>query len=98
LYGRLRTTEAMHHETLGVSNALSRTKSENRSVLMSGGHYNDMLPYDMRNTDGATGQPETSCRVKLTKLTDWPDFLKQGSTVYDYVDSIEQARGKGVLH
>ena len=68
LYGRLRTTEAMHHETIGVSNSLSRTKTENRSTLMAGGHYNDLLPYDMRNTDGATGQPETSCKVKLTKL------------------------------
>ena len=37
--------------------------------------FNDLLPYDMVNTDGATGQPETSCRVKLTKLDDWPDFL-----------------------
>ena len=98
LYGRLTTTEAMHHETLGVSNSLSRTKNESRSVLMAGGHYNDMLPYDMRNTDGATGQPETSCRVKLTKLDDWPDFLKQGSTVYDYVDSIQNAKGKGGQH
>jgi anaerobic selenocysteine-containing dehydrogenase len=98
LYGRLATTEAMHHETLGVSNSLSRTKNESRSVLMAGGHYNDMLPYDMRNTDGATGQPETSCRVKLTKLDDWPDFLKQGSTVYDFVDSIKNAKGKGGQH
>lgn len=98
LYGRLATTEAMHHETLGVSNSLSRTKSENRAVLMAGGHYNDLLPYDMRNTDGATGQPETSCRVKLTKLDDWPDFLKHGHTVYDLVDSIKNARGKGGTH
>lgn len=98
LYGRLRTTEAMHHETLGVSNSLSRTKNEARSVLMAGGHYNDMLPYDMQNTDGATGQPETSCKVKITKLDDWPDFLKAGSTVYDYVDTIENATGKGEAH
>lgn len=98
LYGRLATTEGVHHETLGVSNALSRTRSENRSVLMAGGHYNDLLPYDMRNTDGATGQPETACRVKLTRLDDWPDFLKRGSTVYDFVDAIEQAEGKGGTH
>ena len=49
-------------------------------------------------TDGATGQPETSCSVKLTKLADWPDFLKQGSTVYDYVDEIDRAEGKGGSH
>ena len=98
LYGRLRTTEAMHHETLGVSNSLSRTKNENRSTLMAGGHYNDILPYDMKNTDGATGQPETSCRVKLTKLNDWPEFLKEGGSVYQFVDEIENAIGKGGSH
>jgi hypothetical protein len=62
---------------------------------MAGGHYNDMLPYDMRNTDGATGQPETSCKVKLTKLNDWPDFLKEGGSVYQYVDELENKKGKG---
>ncbi len=98
LYGRLRTTEGIHHETLGVSNALSRTRSESRSTLMSGGHYNDLLPYDMKNTDGASGQPETTTKVKLTKLADWPEFLKEGMTVYQVVDSIEQAEGKGGLH
>ena len=80
-----------------VSNALSRTRNENRSTLMSGGHYNDLLPYDLRNTDGATRQPQTSCRVTLTKLHDWPDFLKSGSTVYDFVDAIRSPRGKGGL-
>lgn len=98
LYGRLRTTEGIHHETLGVSNALSRTRSESRSTLMSGGHYNDLLPYDMQNTDGASGQPETTTKVKLTKLADWPEFLKEGLTVYQVVDSIENAEGKGGLH
>lgn len=98
LYGRLRTTEGIHHETLGVSNALSRTRSESRSTLMSGGHYNDLLPYDMKNTDGASGQPETTCKVKLTRLDDWPEFLKAGGTVYAVVDSIDNAEGKGGLH
>ncbi|MDR2852152.1 MAG: molybdopterin-dependent oxidoreductase [Burkholderiaceae bacterium] len=92
IYGRLTTTEGIHHQTLGVSNALSRTRTENRAALMAGGHYNDMLPHDLKNTDGASGQPETSCRVKLTKLKDWPEFLKQGSTVYDYVDSIADGK------
>jgi anaerobic selenocysteine-containing dehydrogenase len=95
LYGRLKTSEGVHHETIGVSNSLSRTKTENRATLMAGGHYNDMLPYDMRNTDGATGQPETSCKVKLTKLDDWPDFLKQGGSVYQFVDELEHKKGKG---
>jgi anaerobic selenocysteine-containing dehydrogenase len=98
LYGRLKTTQAMHHETLGVSNALSRTKTESRSVLVAGGHFNDLLPYDMTNTDGATGQPETSCRIKLTKLDDWPDFLKEGMSVYSFVNELENKRGKGGQH
>lgn len=98
LYGRLQTTEGMHPETLGVSNALSRTKSENVYVAMAGGHFNDMLPYDMDNTDGASGQPETTTKVKITKLDDWPDFLKEGGSVYEYIDALRTQKGKGGEH
>jgi hypothetical protein len=56
-----------------------------------------MLPYDLRNTDAVTGQPETVCRVKIIKLDDWPEGLKQGLTVYDLVDDIQKP-GKGRRH
>lgn len=98
LYGRISVSEGMHPETLGVSNALSRMKSKAAGVLPAGGHYNDMLPYDLKNTDAASAQPETVCKVKLTRLDDWPDFLKQGRTVYDLVEDYETAKGKGGHH
>ena len=53
-------------------------------------------PHDLRNTDAASGQPETVCKVKLTRLDDWPAFfLKEGRTVYDQIADYEQAKGKG---
>ena len=66
---------------------------------MFGGHFNDMLPYDMANTDAASGQPETTTKVKLTKLDDWPDFLKQGGSIYDFVQELETAkRQRGITN
>jgi anaerobic selenocysteine-containing dehydrogenase len=98
LYGRINLTQGMQPETIGVSNALSRMKSQDSGVLPAGGHYNDMLPYDLKSTDAASGQPETVCKVKITKLDDWPDFLKDGRTVYDLAEELENARGKGGHH
>lgn len=97
LFGRIGTSEGMHPDTLGVSNALSRAKTKHSKVAHAGGHYNDLLPYDLRNTDAVTGQPETVCKVKLTRLDDWPEVLKDGGTVYDVVDEISQP-GKGRKH
>jgi len=97
IYGRIATTEGMHPDTLGVSNSLSRTKTRHDGVPHAGGHFNDLLPYDLRNTDAVTGQPETVCRVKLTKLDDWPEVLKHGGTVYDLIDEIQQP-GKAGMH
>ena len=97
IFGRVAGVETIHPDAIGVSNSLSRMRTENKSVLYAGGHFNDMLPYDLANTDAVTGQPETGCRVKMTRLDDWPAFLKEaaaGTTVYDEVDHI--AKGKGV--
>jgi anaerobic selenocysteine-containing dehydrogenase len=96
LFGRIGTSEGWQPDTLGVSNALSRGKKIG-GVKHAGGHFNDLLPYDLHNTDGVTGQPETVCKVKLTKLDDWPQFLKDGGSVYDYVDELEEP-GKGRKH
>lgn len=97
LYGRVGTSEGMHPDTLGVSNSLSRAETRNKSVANAGGHYNDLLPYDLRNTDAVTGQPETVCKIKLTRLDDWPEILKEGGTVYDIVDELGQP-GKAGTH
>lgn len=63
----------------------------------AGGHFNDLLPYDLHNTDAVTGQPETVCKLKITKLDDWPQGLKDGGSVYDLIDEIN-APGKGKVH
>ena len=97
LYGRIGTSEGMHPDTLGVSNALSRTKTSHKGVPHAGGHFNDLLPYDLGNTDAVTGQPETVCKIKITKLDDWPEGLKQGKSVYDLVDELERP-GKAGVH
>ncbi len=94
IYGRIGTSQGWHPDTLGVSNSLSRAKGKLGGVKHAGGHFNDLLPYDLRNTDGVTGQPETVCKVKITKLDDWPQFLKEGGSVYDMVDEFAKP-GKG---
>ena len=97
LYGRIGTSEGMQPDTLGVSNSLSRTKTSHKGVPHAGGHFNDLLPYDLGNTDAVTGQPETVCKIKITKLDDWPEGLKQGKSVYDLVDELERP-GKAGVH
>jgi anaerobic selenocysteine-containing dehydrogenase len=97
LFGRIGMSEGMHPDTLGVSNSLSRIKTKHKNVAHAGGHFNDLLPYDLGNTDAVTGQPETVCKLKITKLDDWPQGLKDGKSVYDIVDEIAQP-GKGRSH
>jgi len=94
IFGRVMGVETMHPDAIGVSNSLTRIHTENRAVRHAGGHFNDLLPYDLKNTDSVTGQPETGCRVKLTKMDDWPEQIKMGGSVYEMVDEI--ALGKGV--
>lgn len=97
IYGRIGVSQGWQPDTLGVSNALSRTKGKLGGVKHAGGHFNDLLPYDLENTDGVTGQPETVCKVKITKLNDWPQFLKDGGSVYDMIDELSEP-GKGRTH
>ena len=97
LYGRIGTSEGMHPDTLGVSNSLSRTRTSHKGVPHAGGHFNDLLPYDLGNTDAVTGQPETVCKIKITKLDDWPEGLRQGKSVYDLVDELQRP-GKAGVH
>jgi hypothetical protein len=76
---------------------LSRSQGKLGAVKHAGGHFNDLLPYDLLSTDSVTGQPETVCRVKITRLDDWPQSLKDGRSVYDLVDEIARP-GKGRTH
>ncbi len=86
IYGRLGLTEGIHPETIGVSNSLSRMMSQNAGVPYGGGHFNDMLPADLQNTDACSGQCESVCRVKLTRLDEIPDVLKGEGNLYSYSD------------
>ena len=86
IYGRLGLTEGIHPETIGVSNSLSRMVSQNTGVPVGGGHFNDMLPANLEHTDACSGQCETVCRVKVTKLDHLPEELK-GHTVYAEADA-----------
>ena len=97
IFGRVGVSEGWHPDTLGVSNSLSRAKGKLGAVKHAGGHFNDLLPYDLASTDGVTGQPETVCKVKITRLADWPQSLKDGGSVYDLVDEIARP-GKGRTH
>jgi hypothetical protein len=87
----------MHPDSIGISNSLTRMRTENKSVKHAGGHFNNLLPYDLVNTDAVTGQPEGACRIKLTKLDAWPESLYldqgEGDTAYELIDHI--AKGKG---
>jgi len=90
IYGRIATTEGMHPDTLGVSNSLSRMASQHKGVPFAGGHFNDMLPNDLRHTDAVSGQTEGVCAVKLTRIDDWPEHLK-GNPVFDREHAREEA-------
>ncbi len=82
IYGRIGTTEGIHPETLGISNSLSRMASQDKAVPFGGGNFNNLLPYDLKNTDAASGQAEGVCKLKLTKLSAWPDHLRN-NTAYN---------------
>ncbi len=75
LFGMVGTSEGMHPETLGVSNALSRKATQGSPVRHGGGHFNDMLPANLEHTDANSGQCETVCKVKLTRLDHIPEGL-----------------------
>jgi anaerobic selenocysteine-containing dehydrogenase len=81
IYGRLGLTQTIHPETIGVSNSLSRMMSQHKGVPYGGGHFNDMLPANLEHTDACSAQCESVCKVKITKVTELPDEMKEG-TVY----------------
>ena len=65
----------MHPETVCVSNALTREAGVHSSVRPGGGHFNELLPADLHNTDACSSQPETVARVKITKLSTMPENM-----------------------
>ena len=79
IFGRVSLTQGVHPETVCVSNALTREAGEHTGVRHGGGHFNELLPADLHNTDACSSQPETVARVKLTRLSAPPQDWSPGN-------------------
>ena len=85
--GLAKLTEGIHPETLGVSNALTRWVDYHAVIRPGGGHFNRLMPADLKNTDACSGQLETTGKVKLTKLMSKPDNAEEilaKNTMFSY--------------
>ena len=58
--GKISLSQGVHPDTVAVSNSLSRA---------TGGHFNELLPANLRNTDACSSQLESVARVKIAKLS-----------------------------
>lgn len=63
--GLAKVTEGVHVDTLAVSNALTRWTGYHAVVKPGGGNFNRLLPADLKNTDGCSGQMECAAKVKV---------------------------------
>ncbi len=63
--GLARLSEGVHMETIAVSNALTRWTGYHTVVKAGGGHFNRLLPANLENTDGCSGQMECAAKVKV---------------------------------
>ena len=79
IYGRLALTQAVHPETIAVSNSLSRMASQQSGVRQGGGHFNELLPANLENTDACSSQLESVARVRITKVSIRPEDLPSNS-------------------
>lgn len=65
IMGLARLTEGVHHETIAVSNALTRWTGYHAVVKAGGGHFNKLLPANLENTCACSGQMEAAAKVKV---------------------------------
>ena len=79
IFGRISLTQAVHPETIAVSNSLSRVASQHSKVRHGGGNFNELLPADFRNTDACSSQLESVTRVNVMKLERLPEGLPANS-------------------
>src|ERR1019366_2187146 len=79
IFGRVALSQGVHHETVAVSNALTRMASQNSRVKHGGGNFNELLPSDLRNTDACSSQLESVARVKIRKLSALPQDVPANS-------------------
>jgi anaerobic selenocysteine-containing dehydrogenase len=75
IQGRVSLTQGVHPETVCVSNSLSRMATQHSRVRPGGGHFNELLPANLANTDACSSQLESVARVKITRLAGPPSGL-----------------------
>jgi anaerobic selenocysteine-containing dehydrogenase len=71
--GLAKLTEGVHPETIAMSNALTKWIDYHAIVRPGGGHFNRLMPADLKHTDANSGQLETSGKVKVTKIMSKPE-------------------------
>ena len=82
IVARVGLSEAVHPETVCISNALTRIATQHTGVRHGGGNFNQLLPANLKHTDACSGQPETVAKVKITKLAALPADLARDDSVY----------------
>jgi len=75
--GLAKLTEGMHPETVAMSNALTKWVDYHAIVRPGGGHFNRLMPADLKHTDANSGQLETTGKVKVTKLMSKPENAQE---------------------
>jgi anaerobic selenocysteine-containing dehydrogenase len=83
IFGQVSLSQGVHPETVAISNSLSRMASQHRGVRSGGGHFNELLPANLKNTDACSSQLESVARVKVTKLAMLPGDLPADSAFAD---------------
>jgi len=68
IYGRVALSQGMHPETVAVSNSLSRMASQHSGVRPGGGHFNELLPSNLKNTDACSSQLESVAKVRVRRI------------------------------
>ena len=81
MWGGLSVWRGVHPETVCVSNSLSRIAGQHRSVRAGGGHFNELLPANLKNTDACSSQLESVARVRLTRLASLPASLQSSTAL-----------------
>lgn len=66
--GIARVTEEVHPECIAISNTISRWSRHPVGKQKITTHFNQLLPADVKWTDGMTGHLETATRVKLSVI------------------------------
>ncbi len=68
LKGLAKVTEGVHHESIGISNAITKWMDYHAVVKPGGGNFNRILPADLKNTDANSAQMECTAKVKVKKI------------------------------